>query len=377
MFTAPDLDAAERTVLQRIAELREDLQQHLRSPRRWDGSLRRMSFARNVQGSNSIEGIHASVDDVAAIGQGDKPASVDEETTKALVGYQQAMTFVLQLAKEPPITVTTQLIRSLHFMLVSYDLDLRPGLWRAGPIFVREEASGDIVHEGADISAVASLMEATAAACDEGANSIIRGAMAHLNLVLVHPFRDGNGRMARVLQSLVLASDGELAPVFMSVEEYLGAHTQAYYDVLARVGGGRWEPAGPETVRPWIRFILTAHLNQAEAMLARYTSAEHAAVRLDELVSEHSLPERTLGALYDAVYGLSLRRSTYLAALREQGENISDLTASRDLNALAGAGILTAHGEKRGRFYTASPLLERIREDSGLGRTRTHIDPFA
>jgi Fic family protein len=50
--------------------------------------------------------------------------------------------------------------------------------------------------------------------------------MAHLNLVMIHPFRDGNGRMARCLQSVVLAREGVLSPVFMSVEEYLGRNTQ-------------------------------------------------------------------------------------------------------------------------------------------------------
>lgn len=55
--------------------------------------------------------------------------------------------------------------------------------------------------------------------------------MVHLNLV-IRPFKDGNGRMARFLQSYVLAADGTLAPVFLSVEEYLGQNTQEYYDVL-------------------------------------------------------------------------------------------------------------------------------------------------
>ncbi len=42
--------------------------------------------------------------------------------------------------------------------------------------------------------------------------AMIRAAMAHLNLVMVHPFKDGNGRMARALQTLVLARERILAP---------------------------------------------------------------------------------------------------------------------------------------------------------------------
>lgn len=73
---------------------------------------------------------------------------------------------------------------------------------------------------------------------------------------MIHPFRDSNGRMARCLQSLVLARVKVLSPVFMSVEEYLGLNTQAYYDILAKVGGGSWPPQRGS--RPWLRFNLTA-----------------------------------------------------------------------------------------------------------------------
>ena len=61
-------------------------------------------------------------------------------------------------------------------------------------------------------------------------------AMAHLNLTLIHPFSDGNGRMARCLQTLVLAAAGELVRrSSSSIEEYLGANTAAYYAVLTEV----------------------------------------------------------------------------------------------------------------------------------------------
>jgi len=62
--------------------------------------------------------------------------------------------------------------------------------------------------------------------------------MAHLNLTMIHPFSDGNGRMARCLQSLVLARGGKLSPEFLSIEEYLGRNTPSYYQVLSAVAQG-------------------------------------------------------------------------------------------------------------------------------------------
>ncbi|MEU5786036.1 Fic family protein [Micromonospora lupini] len=68
--------------------------------------------------------------------------------------------------------------------------------------------------------------------------------MAHLNLVKIHPWRDGNGRMSRCLHTLVLARDGVLAPEFSSIEEWLGVgrNTYAYHDALGEVGGPTWQP---------------------------------------------------------------------------------------------------------------------------------------
>ena len=76
VFIAPtDLDA-EMEAIERIDQLRKDLRYRVAEPRRWYGGLRRLTFTKAVQGSNSIEGYNASVDDVLA-------AVEDEETTDA------------------------------------------------------------------------------------------------------------------------------------------------------------------------------------------------------------------------------------------------------------------------------------------------------
>jgi Fic family protein len=201
--------------------------------------------------------------------------------------------------------------------------------------------------------------------------------MAHLNLVMIHPFRDGNGRMARCLQSLVLARGSVLAPVFTSVEEYLGCNTQAYYDVLGEVGGGSWHP--DNDARPWIRFILTAHLRQAGTMLRRVRETERLWVSIDGVRRSTALPERVMSVLFDAASGLRVRNATYRANLEDAGEAaISEQTASRDLQRLGEAGLLRPVGEKRARFYAGSPAMLQLRRDIVDSRDpRDETDPFA
>lgn len=378
MFVLPELDKREQDVRADIQQFNDALALQVRQGNRWTAPLRRMTFARNVQGSNSIEGINASVDDVAAIAQGEKPADVDEDTERALVGYQLAMTYVLQLAQDP-VVVDSTLVRSLHYMVTSHDLTKRPGRYRIGPVYVLQESTGDIVHEGANADALPALMgELVRTVFSAGGDRLLDAAMAHLNFVLIHPFKDGNGRMARVLQSLVLAADSDISPVFYSIEEYLGRHAQAYYDVLAKVGEGHWAPqhATPEQVRPWVRFILTAHYNQAAERASRIVAAGKAATALGGLIDMAGVDDRAMDALFDAIFGATVTRGRYIASLADAGTDVSPQTATRDLTELAKSGLLIASGEKRGRAYQAGQPLLALKEEVGLGRAWKHVDPF-
>lgn len=375
LFQTPELGEAEQSVLAQVDDLKQTLRHRLYEPRRWSGSLRRVQFALAVQGSNSIEGYNASLDDAAAIDLGEAPLDASEETRLAIKGYRDAMTYVLQLADATDFEYSGQLLKSLQFMMTSYDLGKSPGLWRPGVIFVRDERSGDIVYEGADADEVPSLMNELATQLNSASHApaMVRAAMAHLNLVMVHPFRDGNGRMARCLQTLMLAREGILSPVFCSIEEYLGANTQAYYNVLRVVGQGVWRP--DLDARVWVRFCLTAHLRQARTTLQRVKESERLWGELEELTGRLKLHERTMVALFDAAIGFRVRNATYRAA---HGDEITEGVASRDLKALVDANLLDPHGEKRGRYYVGSSLVLDLRQAIVDARDpRDDADPFA
>ncbi len=377
LFTVPLLGDREFEVIAAIDDLAEKLRLRLYEPRRWSGSLRRMQFARAVQGSNSIEGFDAAVDDAAAIKLGEEPLDANEETRLAIKGYCDAMTYVLQMSTEPNFNYGEQLLNSLHFMMTGYDLKNRPGLWRLGAIYVRNDETSEIVYEGADIDDVPLLMHELVGSLNVESDcpALVRAGMAHLNLVMVHPFRDGNGRMARCLQTLVLARGGILSPVFCSIEEYLGRNTQAYYDVLARVGRGSWDPEGDAT--PWVRFILTAHLRQARTLNRRIKESERLWDDLENLVGKLGLPERTLGPLYDAAMRFRVRNGTYRAVLADTEDAITEQVASRDLRQLTSANLLIAHGAARGRYYVATKELADLRAKIVADRDpRDDSDPF-
>jgi Fic family protein len=378
VFQTPPCDELEQRVLELIADARQQLRSGVHKPRRWAGSLRRMTFARAVQGSNSIEGYNASLDDVLAAVEGEPTLDADTETQLALAGYRDAMTYVLQVVTDPEaLAIDEGLLKALHFMMIKHDLQKNPGRWRPGAIYVRNDANGEIVYEGPDHEQVPSLIQATIDELeDSDAPVLVRAAMAHLNLVMVHPYSDGNGRMARALQTLVLAREQIVAPVFSSIEEYLGRNTQSYYEVLAEVGRGTWSPH--RNARPWVRFCLTAHYRQAITHLRRIEEAERLWTACAKLTVEHRLPERAASGLYDAAHGLRLRNAVYRKLVQETlDEQISELTASRDLKAMVDARLLRPVGERRGRHYIACDSVIELRRKIRHARpARVTADPF-
>jgi hypothetical protein len=200
----------------------------------------------------------------------------------------------------------------------------------------------------------------------DGSPPLIRAAMAHLNLVMIHPFRDGNGRMSRCLQTLVLARERILPKEFSSIEEYLGANTDSYYRVLARVGQGRWNPEGD--ARPWVRYCLEAHYIQAASVLRRVRESEQMWRELDELRTAARLPDRSMAALFDAAIGLRIRNASYRAAVEGWAEPISTQVATDDLRAMVTAHLLVRRGVKRATFYEASDRVSEIRSRVRSGR---------
>jgi Fic family protein len=331
--------------------------------------VRRVLGARAIRGSNSIEGFNVSVEDALAAIEGDEPSEARDSDWLAVTGYQRAMTYVLQLAHDEHFEYSPGLIRSLHFMMAEYTMDAGPGLWRPGPIWIRNDATGETVYEGPESDDVPGLIAALIdqLKADEGCPPMVRGAMAHLNLAMIHPFRDGNGRMARCLQTLALAREQILSPEWMSVEEYLGANTPAYYDILAEVGKGAWRPEGD--ARPWVHFCLRAHYIQAVSVLRRVRESERIWAAVEELRRAGGLPERTMGSLFDAAIGLRIRNASHRKDVElTEGEQISHQVATNDLRAMVQAGLIGQRGSKRGTYYVAADPLVEIRERIRAGR---------
>ena len=347
-------------MLDLVRGLWTDLQHNLRrQPGKWTGLLARNLRAKAIRGSNSIEGYLVSEE--AALSALDNERlddpEVDENAWVNVVHYREALDYIVQLSNEKDFSYSPALLKALHFMMMRHRKDRNPGLYRAGPIFVRDEETGTNVYEGPPAEDVSPLVEMLCSALSDAdadtSGRLIRAAMAHLNLVMIHPFSDGNGRMARALQTLVLSRGRIFDPTFSSIEEYLGRNHQAYYDVLAKVGQGKWKPSN--SASPWIRFCLTAHYRQGESVKRRLERISLLFNEVEFELKRRALPERAAQSLVNAALGYRIRNEGY-----RREADVSMASASRDLKQLVDARLIVSAGEKRGRHYKPGPWLTSL-----------------
>jgi len=351
LFATPDITPELTARLEELDDLRRLLGAEIDRPVPWMGTLRRLVRAMSVEGSTSIEGFHVPQADAVALVSGSQPADPEDESSQAVACYTRAMDHVVVMADDERFRWLDRVILDLHFDACYFQRDKSPGRLRPGPISVTDNARG-IAYAGPAPEHVPTLMDEAVAWLEQGeldAHVVVRAAMAHLHLVSVHPFRDGNGRISRIVQSLVLARDGLLTPEFGSIEEYLGHNTAAYYAALEAVQGGRYRPERDAT--PWVAFCVEAHLEQARQRLAQIQQAASRWSFLERLVEQRGWPDRLVIALEQSLIG-GADRTSY----REEA-GISPATASTDFRRLLDADLVEPRGRGRTIRYHANDRL--------------------
>jgi Fic family protein len=344
---SPQLEAR----LDELDRVRSELGREVSERVPWIGALRRQVRARSVEGSTSIEGFSVAPGEALALVNGEHLVDLEGEDRLAVACYARAMDRVGVLAGDPAFRWLDRVILDLHFDVCSFQRDRQPGLWRTGPIGVTGR-DGRIEYRAPDAGEVPGLMAEVVEwlqGGDLGAHAVVRAAMAHLHVISVHPFSDGNGRISRIVQSLVLAREGLISPEFGSIEEYLAGHTADYYAALNEAHGSTYEPQ--RDASGWIAFCVEAHLTQARQRLVQIEDAEARWGRLTRLIEARGWPDRLATALEQCLAGGS-NRAGYSAEV-----GVSPATASADFRRLLDAGLAEREGAGRNVCYRASELL--------------------
>jgi Fic family protein len=369
LFPTPSLASPDESVLGEIEQMREQLRHQVQAnSAKWTAGLRKFLTADAVAASNSIEGFTVATVDVQDLMDGERDVDVSDENRDETLAYQRMMTYVQTLHDVEDFSYSKGLLNSLHWMLQGHRHSRRKpaGQWRKEAVYVTDARDRSIAaYTAPAANDVPPLMAELVAwlNTNDGAHPLVRAAMAHLHLVSIHPWADGNGRMSRSLQTLMIAREGVLAPEFSSIEAWLGrpGNTWEYYREL-KARGAVYLP--DQEVSSWIRFNLTAYHQQAQTVQGRMTRSGQVWQILSDFAASRSFDERMISALHDVAMAGRVRRFRY-----EQAEGLNRQQAQRDLRDLVAAEVLVPVGRTRSRYYVAG----RRFPEEGLEVARTPI----
>jgi Fic family protein len=326
----------------------------------WQGRLRRDLEAEAVAASTSMEGVPVTVDEVRRILAGERPAEVSEADRSLVEGYRDAMGFVLRRADDPAHRWDRESLVGLHDRILAGNWAEGAGRLRSEQRLVANNQSGQIVFEPPPFDLVPGLVDEMCDLVNLGfSHPAIVAAWIHIATAAIHPFRDGNGRTARVLSSLAMYRGGFRRREFTSLEGWWGRHLQDYYAAFLCLGREFHRDAD---VTPFIEAHVQAQLSQVRALDLRERVLRRIFTVMLELLDTAGFDQRVSNALWDAFFGSTVTAGYYRAVA-----DVSPATATNDLVRATAAGLLNAQGERRGRRYTASgALYDRVGDLLGI-----------
>ena len=176
---------------------------------------------------------------------------------------------------------------------------------------------------------------------DAGTPWLVRAALAHLWFLTLHPFDDGNGRLARALTEYLLAKGERSAMRFYSLSAEIQAEKDAYYDEIECAQRGTLD------VTRWLKWFLGCHRRAVgEAEVRLKTILDKAAFWEAHSSDELTANQRAmLNRIFDGFKG-NLTSSKWAKICK-----VSQDTASREINALVAKGILRREGQGRSTHY--------------------------
>lgn len=291
-----------------------------------DLHLRKENRIRSIQSSLAIENNSLTLEQVTDIINGKRVLGAPKEIHEVQNAYE-AYERVFQLN---PYCVTDFL---LAHQLLTKDLVKHAGRFRLGDVGVYD-SQGAVVHVGARPQFVPNLVKELFDWAEKSTlPDLIKSCIVHFELEIIHPFEDGNGRMGRLWQSLILYQWQDIFE-WIPVETVIYKHQQAYYDSLSISNH-----QNDSTI--FIEFMLDAILETLQDY-----SLTNSLTSLSELVSEKE--QEVFKVIGNYLAHSPIMTSKDLQELL----GVSPATARRYLSGFAQKGLLEVSGSTKGKFYS-------------------------
>lgn len=305
--------------------------------------------------SSQIEGTQSTLEDILQF-EADTGGKYEPKDVEEVVNYVRAMNHGIERLSEFPLSL--RLIREVHEQLLRSvrGQDRRPGEFRNSQNWIGSTGAGisgaiyvpPPVHE-----MNAALGDLEKFLYDETHPVLIQSALIHAQFETIHPFLDGNGRVGRLLITLLLCQREILQRPLLYLSYYLKAHRSEYYERLMAVRkDGNWEA--------WIKFFLRGVISVSQS------ATERARAILDLRERHRQIIIREVGGRSSNALKLLDHLFTFPVVTIKHIEATLDTTfrtADKLIQQLISLGILEeTSGKRRNRTYAYRSYMDLFNE---------------
>jgi len=306
----------------------------------WVRDMGNQALIKEAHHTTHIEGTRLTLDQAERLWKGEAVPDADPDDARELLNYRSAFEFVSEcLDSGDPIT--EGMVREIHRKLVEgvRGGKAAPGEYRRIQNYVANSVTGEVIYTPPSAVEVPIMMSELIKwlNSDLEVHPVLTSGIAQFQLVHIHPFLDGNGRVSRLLSTLCLYKAGYDFKRLFTISEYYDRDRPEFYRCIQSVR----ENGMDMTV--WLDYF-TAGL---ETQMAEVKQRGEQVIRRDVLVQKHGLNERQANAL-----DLLIKKgAVHISELESLCPGVTRRTLQRDMNRLVELNLIRLKGTARQSNY--------------------------
>lgn len=303
------------------------------------------AIVRAVHFGTHIEGNELNLDQAEKVLEGENVVGRDRDIQE-VINYRKVMNFIGEGSTEDK-KITEDLIKHMHKLTVSKILpEEKCGHFRKTQVVVKNSQTGEVSFRPPLAIAIPFQIKDLLAFINspemQDIHPVLDSGIVHYELVRIHPFIDGNGRVARALSTLILFQNGYDIRKFFSLEEYFDSDSEAYYEALKSV-----EKSGGD-LTTWLSYFtqgLAIELSKIKEKVEKVSVDASIKTKLGG--KPLLLTERQLKIIE------YIQKTGYLQnkGFSQLFPMVSEDTILNELKALIKAGIVRKSGSTKGAKY--------------------------
>ena len=268
----------------------------------WEAKFRKEAMERTIHHGTHLEGNPLELEEVKDVLDGQEVVARDRDVQE-IINYRNVLKFIdevsAQIGSGGNYTFTIETILEIHKLTTEKIMPPESsGKFRIRQVVIKNTKTGQVSYTPPPAVEVPYLVEDLVnwINSDEGKNThpVIRAGIIHYELARIHPFSDGNGRVARSVATLVMFLDNYDIRKFFSFEEYFDENPMQYYLTLQAVSNQLVLDTHERDLTPWLEYFVEGvaiELNRVKEKVQRISV--DAAVK-DKLGGQVMLNERQM-----------------------------------------------------------------------------------